>query len=253
MTTISDNSNATLLVPLDALLDTHMGTVYLLSPDSMSSLLRCNYHKRDYNHPWDFTDDFNRSDFCKRWKNRDIETLKVSIVTRMLETIKVSVLRKEIGSIATGGKYNATVKINTYPYALKQVEVNELKHIVASKLDFMVEVSTVNVSHSELSPIFLRDNKITTFIVTDFEEWITEHYISLANNPIPHIECVAPILSEDYVNRLQNAIRAGKVDGDLATSITPFEALEICMSYLIKLSFLPVELFSFPVFENGKK
>lgn len=242
-----------MMIPLDVILDTHMGTVYRLSPRAVTTLKNKNYHKREYNHPWDYTDDFSRNEFIKAWDARDVDTLKVSILTRILETVKVSILRKEINNLTIGGDCNVSVKINIHPYILKQIECNELKKIIYNKLDKVNAINIVSIPNDELTPDRLRAEETTTFILADLEPWIVKHYVNLAKTPSPNLECIVPMFAEDYSNRIQNAVRAGKIDGDMANNISPFHALEVCLSPLIKLSFLPVELFSFPVPGSGKK
>lgn len=235
------------MVPVDALLDTHMGTVYRLSPDTVTKLVKCNYHNRDYNHPWDYTDAFNRREFLTAWDGRDIDTLKVSVITKMPELIKSSIVKKEIESLTTVKYGKISVKINSYPYLLKLEAMNELSSILSELLDKKASIEIISVPFNKVSPSYIKREAINTFVILDINEWLNDHYLELVKTPIPDVECIAPMLAEDYRNRLLNAMRAGKINEDIANAVDPFKAVEIGLSYLIRLSFLPVEIFSFPV------
>ena len=256
MTTTS-KEQLTILVPLDALLDTHMGTVYRLSSQTALKLMTGNYHKRYHNHPWDYTNAFSKKDYENLWALRDIDTLKVSVATKIPELIYASILKKGISGIDKNIEYNVTVKINSSPYLLRQDVSNELIATVKDVLRNSAVIEIISVAEEKISPSFLRNERINSFIVMDINEWLSMHYLELVKSPLSDVECIAPMSSEDYTNRLNNAIAAGKIDGEIVDAIDPFRAAEIGLSYLIKLSFLPLEAFSSPplkeeIFKNGE-
>lgn len=253
MTTTSDTKQRTILVPLDALLDTHLGTVYRLSPATVDKLIDIKYNQREYNHPWDYSNDFTRKEFLDKWEKRDLNTLKSSIITRIPYLIKKTIIDSRLNKPTSTGPTKIMVKINSHPYILERGIDKGIRDIMMEILDENIEIELISIKIESVTPSYLINESITSFIVLDINEWLTLHFNELIKNPIPTIECIAPMMAEDYKNRLLNAVSAGKIDIDIVSATDPFTAAEIGLSYLIKLSFLPVEMFSFPAITKGKK
>jgi hypothetical protein len=192
-----------LLISLDCLLDTVLGTVFKMDKRLVYPLLTKGYLRRNHNCVFLLHDGIDRNTFLEAYENRDTETLKLSRKTNTLvqlgEILKSTSAREPDHPISEV----YTVDINIYPYKLNNVEVTVLKEVLSEAL-FVDDVNIVSYSVTDLTVSLVKE-KYTRIILYDVGEWLTQvkHYTDqLVKTPIPSITCEgAFIVREEKVGK----------------------------------------------------
>ena len=195
-------------VPLDALMDTRIGTMRLIHPDWPKKIFQHGngwYWRR-------FVDNFDplfgavgTEAFRSAYKNRDLTTLKTSFETNL-----VSELRKIIaGTDALIGKDpevdSSSVIVNFYPYVMPDEQADKLLQIIKSRIcpwdeklqdiAFDAAFSRCWVAPEDLTFDYIRDNSEVIFMY-DFEEWHRHHALSVRDDVIgaPRNQIIFPAM-----------------------------------------------------------
>ena len=246
MTSSPPEQDARILVPVDALLDTRMGTAYRLEPSAVADLLRANYWHRTTNDLTQLSPRLNAEQYSQLWRNRDMDTLKVSLVSHFLDVLKTMILQRAMDSIEQGGGGLTGVKINLHPYHFETADELMLIQICRELLPEDVQLELCRVSLVEMSPRWLREERMDAFVVLDFVEWFQTHSDNLLAHPIPGVECFCPELIEDMAGRLQRALLTGEIDYDIQQHTDPFQLIRMILAGVVMITFLPIAAFSLP-------
>lgn len=238
--------DARILVPVDALLDTRMGTASRLDPKAIKDILRNDYGHRKSNDLSRLTDRFTSEAYWQLWQQRDVDTLKQSLVSHFTDVLKTMILQHTMDTIERGGPGQTEVKINLHPYELETSDEKELLSILSELLPEDVGLALCRVSHAQLTPLWIREEKLDAFVVLDFVEWFQKQSDNLLAHPIPGIECFCPELIEDMDGRIQRAMIMGEIDYDLQQQTDPFGLIRMVLAGAVMVTFLPIEAFSLP-------
>lgn len=179
------------LISLDCLLDTVLGTIDEIAPKAVIPLLENGYLNRIHNTLSMFCKDIDDIAFRERYASRDISILK-----RSKKTSLVGILAAHVGEYDEFNEHpeaqNYKFVINTYPYNINDYEIKEL--FITLKMLLNVQYLTrVHLPISSITPEYLITNKFNRFIIPSFDEWVTINGALLKTTRIPFITCVAPL------------------------------------------------------------
>lgn len=223
------------LVSLDSILDTRLGTLGKIDVALAANALENGYHSR-------FLDKFEGisvEDFKKAYKERDIDTLKMSVVTN------VSFLFRKIikDSLAIAVQQNKIARINidvnVWPYTLEsQNQIDMLIACVRAHAYANAVVRIISCPPKALKPSIVRE-QYQLVIMYDWLEWIDSHREYFEKRGVPEVTLFAPQLFAERPPTPEEHHRFGDGEnGDV------FRITERIFAPLIRLKLMPVSLFS---------
>lgn len=221
-------------VTLDALLDTRLGTVAKINQDIANKLaISDSYHKRDQ----DVFEGIDVSEYKRLYKDRDVETLALSIVTNVVTLIKKIVSGLAEQAIKRPFHNGGKVVVNYYPYKLSEEEQVEIGKAIAIWVKGTAPVELVNIPDSALTPEYCRDN-FALMIMYDYAPWLDLHAESFKKVQIPNLTLFAPAIyfekkpTDEELKRL------------VSESMHPFEGMTFLVSTIMDLQLLDAKVFS---------
>lgn len=230
-----------LLVELDCILDTRLGT-YVSKLDIPAELVfnkGLHYWSRLSEEPEFYTEGLvTLSQFQEAYKNRDVNTLKNSVVTNVVHHIKKvsQTLRREEFRGREIDKVSITV--NYYPYDLSKEQVDifteAIKHIVSLDTD----VYMISLKPSDAHPRVLSES-YDAYMVYNFEQWLEPFALTLHNEKHIPLTVIAPALWFNKPIPTPDDIR--NTNGEM---IDPFKALITMFLATFELDLVPVGVFS---------
>lgn len=240
-TVIDSPPISSILVPLDVLLDTRIGTVAKLGgPDLVLSVLNGNYHTR--------TDDkfpqVNVEAYNTLYAGRDEETLSLSYSTNVdgfLRELVHSLIKQ---TFVRPFHQGVRVVVNTYPYQLSDEVIEQILGAVVTKLladtevDVPLTVVADRLSDDALTPDYCKTH-FAAMLMYDYENWLEKQQLALIKRPMPEVTMFAPAIyfvqtpTEEEIKQMQTE-----------SQWNPFEVLQHSIRGGIDLQFLPIELFS---------
>lgn len=238
-----------ILVELDALLDTRIGAMQQFSPSVAGKMVKDpNYYLR-------LIDDWERygAGTTLLWRNvyngRTVETLKRSKYTMMLGLLAEEILRpiyaQAMDSPVLKG---ADVTVNTWPYQLDEIECREialaLQYLIIPWTDegyaFDTQFNTISLPPEQLTLDEIRE-KWSVVILYNFHAWYDLHAKSLLASER------AARLSEMYVPALFREMPDRKhLTGQDGSTLNPFHETQRWMAMSIQLRFWEAQAFSLP-------
>lgn len=232
-----------LLLYLDALLDTRLGTLSLLYPEETKTLLNKQYTHR-------LSDEFNLinptisdSVFKERYKQRDIDVLINSAPTAMSFLINDMVSDMERMQASASPEFEEiSVDLNIYPYELDNETAEEISVAVSSRCGILQKVNIISVPHSKMTFEYIIEKEWTTIVMYDFQEWLESIGSGYKDKPpaTPTTTLIVPAL----LKRLEDARDVKKRTLPDGRVLDPFETTTACFADIIGLIFIPVEQMS---------
>ncbi|MFW9604590.1 MAG: hypothetical protein ACMV0F_06530 [Trichlorobacter sp.] len=195
------------LMSLDCLLDTRLGTVLGMSKEAYDILLKTNYFDRN-------TDDFEAAtggvitneEFQKAYAARDVETLQISQTTNM--PVHLSEIACNIKLDPEIMEFNRQTKlmVNTHPYELDSEELEVLLDILGGLLPNWDEISIGSIPLNMLTPEYLEDNWNYVYVY-NFNEWLVMYGPQLEHKRIPLVTFVTPRVLQNGVPKTEEEIK----------------------------------------------
>ena len=232
-----------ILIELDALLDTRLGTISLMDEALARKMLDLDYPNRISDEFNLLLDEIDMSVYNKAYADRDIETLYYSAPTDI--TLFLNQLINNL--IRDGVKGNpqfegVDVQINTYPYQLTKELEDEFATCIAASLRLDIDVKLVYHSYKDMTTDFIVANKWTFMVMYNFAQWFKSVFGNLSTPPrcTPRTVVLAPMLVgcvKDVLGELEKEIPC-------KARASPFDAMQIAMADVIGVRFLPVADFS---------
>lgn len=219
-----------LLISLDSLLDTRLGTIALINPQSYAELLLGGFY------PFRFVDHFNNVDneeFKKRYTARNKENLRKASLTAIYNLVLDFVKKTAKLSLNTPASLTPEIHINMYPYDLNEKERKVIINRLKGMIPLQPEIKIVNYTLEELNPLFVRAT-YQTMILYEGSQWLDIHTENklLEKYPIPLTTLFIPLKSEVIF------------DEPLEKLYQALTALEEAVTPIINLQFLPLVNFS---------
>ena len=162
-----------ILIELDVLIDSRLGTVRKLYPEVADDLkMNKSYRMRkdDLLHRIDPRID--EASYKLAYDGRDIETLDVSFSTLMIDYIHKLLARLQ--TVIDGNNpliQDAQLVINTYPYQLTDDQAKLIALAVSTAIGTSGVIDTVYMAPSEITLDFLEQNGFMAYLLYDFNLW----------------------------------------------------------------------------------
>ncbi len=228
-----------LLVELDCLLDTRLGTIERLHPPSAAKLyLGEAYYQREIDDWAGLTEGVvSQAAFDESYKARDPKTLELSRPTRMLGFLSRLTRELDMAKITAPDVEKVEVTINVYPYQLTKREREILETLVYSYCSLGTEVTTTSLTYKEITPARMRD-QYDGVILYEFDRWFSLHAKELNTVLIPRNTLFAPAL---YIKPPEELFKEAPEEFE---GISPFAQLEMSMIERLGLELLRPREFS---------
>jgi len=213
-----------ILVNLDGLFDTLVGTFIRIYPDKLKDLLIPKYLNRTTNKLSDIVSGVDDDLIKEGYANRDLTTLQSSKATNLVKELAVFIHKHTSVLEEDPLRADVTLVINTYPYILDKATTKEL-FLALDEAMLPTTIKTVHMSLADITPSYLKLFTFSQFIVEDFTEWTRGKEQLVIETPIPNITIMAPLLV------LQTGIDA-KILDDLPQQMLGFwmEFMEVQMT-----------------------
>lgn len=158
-----------LMVDLDSLFDTRLGTIILNYKDQIDSIFRLDkYHNR-------LDDSFNKAidkdKFYESYALRDKRTLHESTLTIIVDIIKDFVRDVHFSDPTSPILYYPKIYVNIYPYDLTDDEQNIIVAALSSYLSNKADIEIVNMNNNAITIDFVNNN-ISVLIMYEYHKWL---------------------------------------------------------------------------------
>lgn len=233
-----------LLIELDAILDTRIATVAKISPAASIKLLSDLYRKRNHDDLGILFEDIDNDAFKEAYSKRDTDVLRQARPTKMffhLVSLTAEMVRE---AIAHPFVKEVRIDINTYPYKLSEVERKDIETMISYYVGPVVTVSTVMLPPSVLTPKYLDEN-YTLVVMYDFDTWLVTHLNDekdIKHKRCPRVTLLAPAKYRDGYNLPKEEDLISNEDGGLRAD--PFEVTRFALIDYIGLEFYPMDFYS---------
>lgn len=221
-----------ILVELDCLLDTRIGTVAMISDDLATAVLDNDYHERDE----DKFEGVDPEQFKTLYANRNVDTLKHSTITCFMPLLRhlCTLIHEE----ALSRPYHSgpEVVINIYPYFMMNDVADAISIAVKKWVGIMTPVKVVRIEPKELTPRACKDYSL--LVMYNPTEWFNIQLEELLKS---HLRDVALYIPQMYHNKTETDEEIKKIEEE---AVHPFVALELFMKPLIDVTLIDVTYFS---------
>ncbi len=236
-------SSYSLLLDLDALMDTRMGTLLVLDPELSTTLATDKYRTRDRDDFTTITEGRVTTEaFLERYAKRDLDVLRKSIVTGILPVLLTYVSSLEERLMRQVDVTGIRIDLNLWPYTLSGPLIEMYKNCLTAIVPPYVEIGTVSLSPNAITPEAL-NRSYNGWVTYHFHQWLEKHHETLLFKPI---NSVAVILPKLYQRELGEGGEVPEMPEEMKTA-DKHGLLELIMEDYIHLEHIPVSDFSFIV------
>lgn len=220
---------------LDTMLDTVMGTLAKMGTEhAVAALNSGRYHKRMI----DEFDNITKDQFREEYAKRDIDTLKLSVLTNMVYFLRRLVKDSLISAIIHQRVEKMCFTVNVYPYDFDDPGLVEMLIACIRFHTYSTSsVRIVSIPPEELTPEYCAKN-FQIMIKYDWISWVDKHKTYFEKKGIPGVTVVVPEIFYDAVPTPEDIDRL-----DLKKK-NPFRMTEEVVAPLFRMKHMPVSLFS---------
>lgn len=223
-----------ILVSIDAILDTRIGTIARYNPELAAKVLESgNYHNRVYDEFGDLSID----DFKALYARRDKEVLKHSTLTRIIKFVAEICAAMTVEASQNPTSEYPSVVINAYPYDLSDEELKMIGLAVKSYLAEEVPVRVENNPWDFYDPRYCREH-VAAIIVYNNEEWMEANSKSFSKSVCPQVSLYTASLFFDQKHAPEDIAKITEV------AMNPFDAIEFYAKPIIAMQLMNVSEFS---------
>jgi hypothetical protein len=242
-------STVSILIEIDALLDTRLAVMDRLDPEAAVRLAsNPDYYTRMIDHMEPLCG-IDEATYQEAWNKRSFEDLKHALATPMVDFLHYQAL-----DLARKVKLEPTVEgaeyvINLFPYRIPLPDETALHNALSQRFGHAVPIKLVFLSPKEIEPLQVR-SKYAGLVFYNHHLWIRTHQEVLTKIGIPQITLVVPKLCYEKVPTEEEQ----KLDIDRPMDIwtftakmsaeafgTEFMEVEMYCSYLGKVALLRAE------------
>lgn len=226
-----------LLVELDALLDTRLGTIHRIDPDRATQTLRNeDYYFRLKD---DFTDicGIGQEEFAAAYAQRDLETIQNSVICPAAVTLKDIVIGLEVDHSDHPLAKKPVVDLNIWPYELDADTIRYLRAAVSSYAGVETLVNAVSMAPKDVTPALIR-SKYSAVFMYDFWHWLQTHMPELEKIQVPRVSFFTPSLFTGSLPTPEEMVEMG-----LPGELDPLRAVEMSLSPYLGLDIMPTFMY----------
>jgi hypothetical protein len=231
----SANRREPLLIQLDVLLDTRLGTIAQHWGDEVAfGVLETGYHARE-------TDTFkgiDKDEFQARYKQRNVETLKHSRVTNAVTLLRqlVAVLTEQ--GLTTPFHDGPKILVNLFPYELSSDERDAIGTAVAAWIGIPTPIELVFLPPEDLTPSHCKQS-YSLMMFYEYDHWLNIHTAGFKRSLLPEVTLLAPAIY--FAGPVPAPEELKRI---MSEAMHPLAAAEMLASPLIGLQLIDVEHFS---------
>ena len=234
------NKTARILISLDALLDTRIGTIARMDQNLALRVLSQGYHVRKS----DFFPGVDKQLFDEMYAKRDLETLRISQCTNIVLVIKDFVTSIITSAINTPYIDDCEIVINTYPYDIDEQTIKLIKQALMFWVNRFATIDHVHLSDEELTPSLIKDNYDVLYMYS-YEHWLDCQTNNFEKTQITRVDLYVPAISfnHDLTDKMIKDIKD-------ETGQHPFEHLKFAMAPFVNMK--PIDVSAFSIFNPEK-
>lgn len=235
-----ESSAFRILVDIDALFDTRMGTLITMSDRIADHLPIDVYRNRELDDFEKLTGGFiKNADYIERYSKRDYDVISnsrttgiIPIICNYLDSLKERFFRGvDVSSI--------NVDVNVYPYSIPGPILGTIKSCLEALLPPYVVIGLVNHRPDEMAPEWFK-YRYNGWITYSFHPWLETHHESLLVNKLNSLAVILPrLFVEEPGERVVN-----EEDGNFKPEARHGQ-FEMVMEEFIHLEHIPVADFCF--------
>ena len=228
---MSDIEYSTILIELDALLDTRLALLASLGDTYLDHALSNDYY---HNRISDKFGDLSIERFYELYGKRDKSILKEAFITPMgvlLKEFAFSTLKQILN---TPYHYQPKILLNIYPYDLNEDEIEIIIRALINVTLNKADIQVINTPYEDITPSYVKKH-ISSMILYNCYKWIETHSENgkFKKTICPEVCLLGPaIYFKSYHSNNPNE------------ALKSFEAMQTLMEPLINLRLIPVENFS---------
>lgn len=214
---------ASMLVSLDALLDTRLGTIGQFGREKYRGVLLSDYGSRRSDH----FDGIDMQEYRRLYKERGAVTLSLSMMTHIVSFIKDFVTRVNITSASAPVQVIPKVDINVYPFNPPEHICNRLCQALLANIGQRAKVSWVRYSPEDLHYDLVK-HTYDHMVFYDLGEWLNAQVEDWEkrNRGLSDVTVVFPMLHmaqniEDVPEEI--ATLADQINAELSPVINPLQ------------------------------
>lgn len=230
-------------VELDAVLDTRIATIALLSEQQAIHALDNGYAKRLSDEMQLVAPDITNDAYAKAYAARDVETLAAARPTEIAYVLHDIIIdiEKQTRYMATES-VQMTVELNVWPYVLDEEEAALIASAVAVRCGIDHYVSVINLPPESLTLETIAERGWSIMVMYGFQQWWSAVMPKYTTKPAGAPGCciVAPALLvkvADAADPTPRTLPDGRV-------LDPFDTVVMCMADYIGVQFLSTATFS---------
>lgn len=220
---------STLLIDLDSLFDSRMGTLFTLDPAYFTSTSKT-YHQR----ACDAYVGLETEEFFSHYARRNKTVLKNSLMTPMVHLIRDFIKLTLMKILDSPHVLSPKLTVNTYPYVLTPDEQTLLLKSLIAMTDDQAGIELIHRSLEEITPVYLK-SEIALMTLYRYTDWLDYHAEKghFDKHTCPEVTLLGP------------KIYFKTPEPPTGGQMCPFDAMQLLAGPLIGLRLVPVEYFSY--------
>ncbi len=258
------------LIELDALLDTRIGTVSRLNSDDAIKLIQngAAYRTRLSDDLNTLVPSINLDEYKGTYKARDADTLAVSSITPFVIILREIASQFETALIHTPLMERATIDVNVYPYKLTTEETMAIQQCISHYVNSvtmevkapkaataspsytaMVEVRMLNIPGANLDPGFIKAGYGTVILYDFWDGWLSHfiNYFAEGGTRLPQVTFIIPDL---YKDSKSIPTKTDVVFSDKGEALSVFKCAQVYLAPYLNLDMVSIEYFSLMAMPN---
>lgn len=239
---MNSDQDFNLLIDLDAMLDTRMGTLVGMDVNISKVLPIATYRNRTKDDWTELTGGVVTTEmFNEHYAKRDIKTLRNSVITGLIPIVITYIDSLTARFFRGVNVKSVSIDINTYPYTLPGPIAEAFKNCLRVLVPTYVSVGIGCVSPEEMTPDFLKNN-YSGWVTYEFHPWLEMHQDALLVRPINEVSVIIPKL---FINELGDGV-------DMFNDMDKHGLLEMTMEDFIHIEHIPASDFCFVIPKSHK-
>lgn len=210
-----------ILVHIDTLLDTRLGTLSLIRPEAAVQTIS------DDRYYFRVIDDFSAicgvdlPEFREAYAKRNMETLRASVITEVPFILRELIVKLQKEEEETPYMEGLGVEVNIWPYELDEGERYALYLAVREFIGSLTPLAIVSIHPEKLTPELVK-SKYSGLILYDLNEWVKHHLETFKTVRFPRVTVLAPALFHEQVPQPEDFLSEG-----MRPDANPFELAEM--------------------------
>lgn len=229
-----------ILIELDMLLDSRLGVISQMDINLADRILSRGYVNRKTDNFTVLDPSFDIDEYRRRYKARDVETLKESRCTPIAVVLNSITNQLEKQQINTPLVSGITITVNIHPYRLTDEEKSVLVDMVSEYTSLTSDIKLIDLPLSNITPTYIKETYTAVFLY-NFDEWLSIHRDALSVCKMPTVTMVAPAL---FVDKIPTQ---AEITHPTAGVVDPFAALEAGLLEFVGLVLIDIKYASITI------